>query len=69
MWVSGWKNGRILCHFLLNKDISQLWYESGHIHKKIGFFEENTFFLSQLHNFIPKYLCIIQFFMCVSQNI
>jgi len=26
--------------FLLNKDISHLWYELGHIHKKLLFYEE-----------------------------
>jgi len=51
--------------FLLNKDISQLRYELGHIHEKILFYEESTFFMSQLHNFISKYLSIVQFFMCV----
>jgi len=57
----GMKNGRIFCHFLLNKDNSQLWYELGDIHKKIWFF------MSQFHNFIPKYLSIVQFFMCVTK--
>jgi len=36
--------------FLLNKDISQLWYELGDIPKKILFYEESSLFMSQLHN-------------------
>jgi len=59
------KNDYILCHFLLNEDIAQLWYELGHIHKKILFYEENAFFVSQLHNGIPKYLSIVQNFIRV----
>jgi len=51
--------------FLLDKDILLLWYELGHAHKKILFYEENTFFKSQLHNCISKYLSIVQLFMCV----
>jgi len=51
--------------FLLNKDISQLWYELGHIHKKIWFYEESIFLMSQLHNCIPKYLSFVHCFMCV----
>jgi len=43
--------------FLLNKDISQLWYELGHIREKKLFYEENTL-LYQLYNFL-----------CVPQNI
>jgi len=51
--------------FLLNKDISLLWYELGPIHEiKILFYEESTFFMSQLDNFIPNYLSNVQFFMC-----
>jgi len=51
--------------FLLNKDISLFWYELGHIHEKILFYEENTFFMSQLHNYPPKYFinCTI-FYVC-----
>jgi len=45
--------------FLLNKDISQLWYELGHNHEK------NMFFMSELLTCIPKYLSIVQFFTCV----
>jgi len=39
-----------------------------YLQKNIIFFEENTFFMSQLLSFIPKYLSIVQF-LCVSQNI
>jgi len=31
------KNDRVLCLFLLNKGISQLWYELGHLIKKYDF--------------------------------
>jgi len=52
--------------FLLNKNISQLRYELGHVHEKNTIlWIESTFFMSLLHNFIPKYLSIVQFFMSV----
>jgi len=61
---NGQKNDHISSHFLLNKDISQLLNEMGHKHKKIQFYEENTFFMSQLHGYIPKYYQLYNFYVC-----
>jgi len=47
--------------FLLNKDISQLLNEWGHIEEKLQFYEVNTFIMSLLHNCIPKYLSFVKF--------
>jgi len=37
------------------------------IYTKVRFYEVNTFFMSQLHNCVSKYLLIVQFFMHVQK--
>jgi len=64
VWNPGPKNDCISCHFLRNKDVSQLWYKLGRIH------EENTFYMSQFYakifiNCTIFYVCPKIFNNCV----
>jgi len=54
--------------FLLNKDISQLWYELGHKHKKYDFLKKIQF---SCHNstILSQNIYQLYNFLCVSENI